>query len=60
MTPAEFETVYEAMAETIDAVGAEQREVFLAKLCLALAHELGDGGKVLDRIAECSQDLARG
>lgn len=60
MTPAEFETVYETMAETIDAVGAEQREVFLAKLCLALAHELGDGGKVLELIADCRKDLAGG
>lgn len=60
MTPAEFETVYETMAETIDSVGADHTEVFLAKLCLALAHELGDGGKVLELIADCRKDLARG
>jgi len=57
MTPGEFETVYEAMAEAIDAVGPEHSEVFLAKLCLALAHELGDGGKALELIADCGKDL---
>ena len=58
MTPAEFEMVYEAMAEAIDAIGPEHTEVFLAKLCLAFAHRLGEGGKALELIADCRNDLS--
>lgn len=60
MTSEEFETFYEAMAEAIDAIAPEYTEVFLAKLCLALGQEIGEGRKVLELIADCRKDLARG
>ena len=59
MTPAEFETFYEAMADAVDAVAPQYSEIFLAKLCLALGHELGDGGKALQLVADCKKDLGR-
>jgi len=57
MTPADVETVYEALAETLDAVGADKRELFLAKLALLLSHDLGDTARVLSRIGEAAQNL---
>lgn len=59
MTPREFETFYEAMAEAVDAVAPQYSEVFLAKLCLALGHELGDGQRALELVADCKKDLGR-
>ncbi|MBD1547906.1 hypothetical protein [Roseibium aggregatum] len=59
MTSDEFETFYEAMAEAIDAIAPEYTEVFLAKLCLALGQEIGEGEKALALIADCRKDLAR-
>ena len=38
----DLEQVYEAMASGMDAAGPEREQVFLAKLCLLLAHRLGD------------------
>lgn len=59
MTQAELERVYEAMAEAIDDVGPKQGEVFLAKLALALAEDLGHTERVLEIIAECRGGLVR-
>lgn len=53
MTAAEIERVYEALAETIDAEGAERAEITLAKICLALAHRVGDADAVLESLAAC-------
>lgn len=55
MTATSLEPVYDALAQAIDAVGPRDAEVFLAKLCLALAHELDDEGKALATIAECRE-----
>ena len=57
MTSAEFESVYEAIAKAIDKVGSANAEVYLAKLALALAHELDDGASALKIIAECTSAL---
>lgn len=57
MTPSDVEAVYEAVASTLDGIAPEQRELFLAKLVLLLAHDLGDAGAALARIAEAAQDL---
>ena len=59
MSPDEVETVYEAMARQIDAVGAEHSELFLAKLALLLAERLDDTGAALDAIASAAVNLAR-
>ncbi|WP_425052479.1 hypothetical protein [Psychromarinibacter sp. S121] len=57
MTPADVETVYETLALQLDAVDAEKRELFLAKLALLLAHDVGDAGHACLRIHEAAEDL---
>ncbi len=57
MTPSEVETVYEALARQIDATPPNLRELFLAKLALLLAHELGDATRVTHLVAEAAQSL---
>lgn len=59
MTQDQLEQVYEALAQAIDRTGAEQAEVFLAKVALALADELGDSDRVQAMIAECETGLGR-
>ena len=57
MTPSDVEHVYEALAETLDMVGANKSELFLSKLALLLAHEIGDAEIVLRLINSASGNL---
>lgn len=50
MAFAELEQVYDLLAETIDEVGEKNESLFLSKLALTLAHELGDLEKVREAI----------
>lgn len=59
MTFTDLEPVYEALAEGIDAVGPAEAPLFLAKLALMLAHELGDRDAALAAIQACQADLLR-
>lgn len=54
MISTDVERVYDALAETLDIVGAEKSELFLAKLALLLSNELDDAERVLSII-----DMAR-
>jgi hypothetical protein len=56
MTPQDIETLYDQMAQTLDQVPEHMRDVFLAKLVLLLAHDLGDVDLAVRRIAEAAQD----
>jgi hypothetical protein len=56
MTPQDIETLYDQMAQTLDQVPEHMRDVFLAKLVLLLAHDLGDVELAVRRIAEAAQD----
>jgi hypothetical protein len=38
----DFEAAYEALALAIDSAGEQREALFLARLALLLAHELGD------------------
>ena len=38
----DLETAYETLALAIDSAGAEREALFLTRLALVLAHELGD------------------
>lgn len=49
----ELEDLYDALAQAIDSCGPEREAVFLAKLALRLAHELGDGARFTTLVAEC-------
>lgn len=59
MTSEELETVYEALARGIDAAGPEYAQVYLAKIALALAHDLNDARAALAIIESCKNDLKR-
>lgn len=57
LTTAELETVYDQLAEALDAVPREQRVLFLTKLSLALANLLGDPAQVRQAIEAAKRDL---
>lgn len=57
MTQEQLEQVYEALAQAIDRAGPEQAEVYLAKLALALAEDLGSADRALAVIAECETGI---
>lgn len=54
---ADLEAVYDDIATAIDQAGAERRELFLAKLALALSHFVGDRARVGEAIAVALRDL---
>ncbi len=51
MNPANLDTTYTALANTIHAVGKEQESLFLATLCLSLLSRQADLKRVLEDIA---------
>ena len=57
MIPTDVECVYDALAETLDTIGPEKSELFLAKLALLLSHEIGNAARVLQLIAEATDHL---
>lgn len=52
----DLEIIYDELAREIDRAG-EKSELFLAKLSLLLANELGEKSLVLELIKSSSQDL---
>jgi len=54
---ADLETVYDTLAETLDAVPAAQRELLLVKLALLQAQALGDAARFAALAATARQDL---
>lgn len=52
----ELEQIYDDLAEAIDACGPERESVFLAKLVLRMAQEMGEGARVRALIAECARE----
>lgn len=55
LTLIELEDLYDELARALDDCKEGQENVFLAKLTLRLANELGDPGRVSQLIAECRQ-----
>jgi len=53
----DLEQVFEMLAQAIDAVGADQERLFLAKLALTLSHKLGDLDQINDAIEIARRDL---
>lgn len=53
----DMEKVYDLLAESIDEVGPEKESLFLSKLCLTLAHRIGDIAVVESAIAVARTDL---
>ena len=52
----DLERVYDDLAEAVDRAG-DRRELFLAKLALLLAHELGDADRLAALITTAQADL---
>lgn len=59
MNVLELEGFYETLAERLDAVPADQRELFLAKLVLLLAQDRDAPQTALKAIADASAHLSR-
>jgi hypothetical protein len=57
MTDADLESFYEKLAAAIDEAGPENAALFLSKLALLLAREVGDGEKGLSAIDTALKDL---
>lgn len=57
MTHADLETVYEALALQLDAVGDSKANLYLAKLTLLLSKQFTDAGPVLEAIEAAAQSL---
>ncbi|MBN9428071.1 MAG: DUF2783 domain-containing protein [Burkholderiales bacterium] len=54
----ELEIVYDELAVAIDEAGPQRESVFLAKLALSLAQELGDAARVSALIRDCLNEPA--
>ena len=57
LSTAGLEEVYDRLAEALDALPAEKRVLFLAKLSLALANLLGDPQAFAAALAAARRDL---
>ncbi len=55
-----LETFYETLADTLDTVAEEDRNVYLCKLCLLLARDLTDPAGALAHIDSARRNLAGG
>lgn len=54
---AELEVVYDALAAALNQVGAEQESLFLTKLVLLLANQVGNQAEIEQAIHTALQDL---
>lgn len=52
-----LEAVYDALAQAIDRAGPARSELFLVKLALLLAHDVGDAARVQALIEDALRDL---
>lgn len=52
-----LESVYETLASAIDAVGPDKSELFLVKLALLSARQIGDAQLLATLVANAQKDL---
>ncbi len=57
LTTASLEQVYDVIADGIDRAGDAKAKLFLAKLCLALAAQVGDAAQVRQAAEAALRDL---
>ncbi|MFB9261952.1 hypothetical protein ACFFWD_01990 [Bradyrhizobium erythrophlei] len=57
MSESELEAAYEALAQAIDAAGETHETLFLTRLALVLAHELGDVATFKKAVEMALEDL---
>lgn len=53
----QLEQVYDTLAEAIDRAGPDHTELFLTKLCLLLANQIGDDAVVAHQVQAALEDL---
>ena len=53
----DLETAYEALATAIDTAGDQREALFLTRLALVLAHELGDIAAFKKAVATALEDI---
>ncbi len=53
-----LESAYETLATAIDSAGEQKEALFLARLALLLAHELGDVAAFRQAVATALEDLS--
>lgn len=53
----DLEAFYDALAESLDATPADKRDLFLTKLALLLANEIGDPEKLHQALAAARANL---
>lgn len=58
LSQAELEEAYDLIAEAIDGAGPQNESLFLAKLCLALAHQAKDAAAVRRAIDIAKNEMA--
>jgi hypothetical protein len=56
MTQAELETIFDALAQGIDQA-EDKSEIFLAKVCLALAKNIDEADQVLEILSKAGANL---
>lgn len=57
ITDAALEAAYDGIAEAIDATAEDKRALFLTKLVLVLANQVGEEAHILAAIAAARRDL---
>lgn len=57
LTAEALERVYDQLAEAIDAAGTEKESLFLSRLCLLLARQVGDEEMIRECIDIAGRDL---
>lgn len=57
MSEKTLEDVYAALADGIDAAGAEKEAMFLSKVALLLANEIGNPERVLELITDAWKNM---
>jgi hypothetical protein len=58
MTPAELDTVYTHLCQTMTTIGKPQSDLFLARLALLALDRLGDSQTAQQLIDAAAQDMA--
>jgi len=58
LTTAALEEIYDLVAAGVDRAGEARAQLFLAKLCLALANQVGDTAEVRQAVDAALRDLA--
>jgi Protein of unknown function (DUF2783) len=54
----QLENVYDTLADAIDQAGPQHSELFLTKLCLLLANQIGDDAAFLGHVRSALSDLS--